>query len=381
MRQLIIRWRPAPLVLAVCLTACTGGKGGPGWGAGPVPVTVAKVQQKPMPVKVHAIGNVEAFNSVSVKTLVAGEIMEVHFTEGQNVKEGDLLFVIDPRPYRVALAQAQAALARDRALLLSARANARRNKELVGKEYVTAQQAEDSQAQADSLEATVASDEASVKLADLNLTYATIRSPISGKTGALLIHVGNVVKEKDLPLVVINQIQPIYVDFSLPDLYLNQLLAHAHERLSVTAVPGARSTVGETRASDSGAARTGELSFVDNSVNASSGTIALKAVFPNKDEALWPGQYVDVTMTIGERPDTIVAPAEAIQAGQEGSFVYVVKPDQTVESRPVIVGISDEREAAIEKGLSPGETVVTDGQLRLAPGSHVVIKPGAGSGT
>jgi multidrug efflux system membrane fusion protein len=374
--------RTFALMSAVMLAGCGAGAGGQkGWGSGPVPVTVAQVQKKAMPIKVRAIGNVEAFNSVSIRSLITGQIMEIHFNEGQDVRKDDLLFVIDPRPSRVALAAAEAALARDKALHASASANARRNRQLVGKEYVTAQAAEDSAADAAAKEATVASDEAAVKAAELQLLYTSIRSPISGKTGARLIHVGNVIKANDLPLLVINQIQPIYVDFSLPDQYLNQLLSHAHDHLPVTVVAGASAAMtAPTGMEHAGIAHTGELSFVDNTVNLATGTIALKALFPNTDETLWPGQYVEVTMTLGDRPDAIVAPAQAVQAGQQGPFVFVVRDDQTVENRQVVVGSSDERDAAIDKGLTPGETVVTDGQLRLFPGAKVQVKGGAAGG-
>ena len=347
-----------------------------------VPVTVAQVQKKTVPQQVTAIGTVEPMQTVQVKTMVAGTLTGVHFREGQEVKRGDLLFTIDPRPYQAALAQAQSAVARDRAKLADAESNAARLTELAKKEYVAERQAESARADALSLKATVAADEAAVEQARLNLDYCTIRTPVTGRTGSVLIHVGNVVKANDLPLVVIDQVQPIYVSFAVPERVLPQIRARAGEQLPVDArlsdqKPGEVPEAGAIR----GEAERGVLTFVDNAVNSTTGTILLKATFENKDEALWPGSFAMATVTLGEIRDATVAPSQAVQRGQQGQYVFVVKQDGTVESRPVTVSLQDERQAVIEKGLAPGEVVVTDGQLRLAPGARVQVKGAAQGGS
>ena len=371
------------LAVAVLLCACKKGPQGPAGGAG-VPVTVAKVQQKTVPLNVRAIGNVEPITSVTVRPQVGGVLLRVHFAEGQEVRKGDLLFQIDPRPLQAALAQAQATLARDRANALDAEATARRYAALVKKEYVTHQQAENADAQAQALKAAVAADQAAVQQARLNLEYAQIRAPVAGRTGSLLVHAGNVLKANDDKLVVIDQLQPIYVSFAVPEQILPQVRARgASARLPISARPAMQGKQGgvEQRAQGSIAAEShdGVLTFIDNAVDPLTGTIRLKGTFLNQDQALWPGQFVDVQLTLGEQQGAVVAPAEAVQRGQNGEYVFVVKSDNTVESRPVVVSRSDPREAVIEKGLQPGETVVTDGQLRLQQGSKVQIKGEAGS--
>jgi multidrug efflux system membrane fusion protein len=347
-----------------------------------VPVTVAQVQKKTVPQQVTAIGTVEPMQTVQVKTMVGGTLTGVHFREGQEVKRGDLLFTVDPRPYQAALAQAQSAVARDRAKLVDAESNAARLTELAKKEYVAERQAESARADALSLKATVAADEAAVEQARLNLDYCTIRSPVTGRSGSVLIHAGNVVKANDLSLVVIDQMQPIYVSFAVPERVLPQIRARAGEQLPVDArlsdqrpgeIPEAKAIRGE--------AERGVLTFVDNAVNSTTGTILLKATFDNKDETLWPGSFAMATVTLGEIRDATVAPSQAVQRGQQGQYVFVVKQDGTVESRPVTVSLQDERQAVIEKGLAPGEVVVTDGQLRLAPGARVQVKGAAQGGS
>lgn len=364
------------------LVACAKGAQQQGFGA--VPVTVAKVTQKNVPLNVRAIGNVEPINSVTVRPQVGGVLLRVNFAEGQEVGKGDLLFEIDPRPLQAALAQAQAMLARDKASAQDAEATARRYAVLVKKEYVTQQQAENADAQAQALKAAVAADEAAVLQARLNLAYSQIRSPVTGRTGTVLIHAGNVVKATDDKLVVIDQLEPIYVSFSLAEQLLPQIRARgASAKLPVSAAPATNQPGAgvEQRAAGAMAAERhgGVLTFVDNTVDSQTGTIRLKATFANKDQALWPGQFVDVLLTLGEQQGAVVAPAEAVQRGQQGEYVFVVKNDSTVESRPVTVSRSDPREAVIEKGLEPGETVVTDGQLRLQQGTKVQIKGEAGS--
>jgi membrane fusion protein, multidrug efflux system len=371
------------LVLCALVAACKRGgeQKGPQQGEG-VPVTVAQVEKKTVPQQVTAIGTVEPMHTVQVRTLVGGTLVGVHFREGQEVKNGDLLFTIDARPYQAALAQAQSAVARDRAKMLDAEATARRYEELAKKEYVTQQQAESARADAASLQATVKADDAAVEQAKLNLAYCAIRTPVTGKTGSVLVHAGNVVKANDAALVVIDQMQPIYVSFAVPERVLPQIRARAGDQLPVAArlsdqKPGEVPESGAIR----GEAEQGVLTFVDNAVNSVTGTILLKATFPNKDEALWPGSFAMATVTLGEIRDATVAPSQAVQRGQQGQYVFVVKQDGTVESRQVTVSMQDERQAVIEKGLAPGEVVVTDGQLRLAPGARVQVKGGAAAGS
>lgn len=368
----------------VALLACHKQQQGGPPGGGAVPVTVAKVQQKNVPLTVHAIGNVEPIQSVTVRPQVGGVLQKVLFREGQEVQKGDLLFEIDPRPLQAALAQAQAGLARDQANLRDAEATARRYAALVKKEYVTQQQAENAEAQAQALKAALAADQAALQNARLNLAYAQIRAPVSGRTGSLLVHAGNVVKANDDKLVVIDQLQPIYVSFSIPEAVLPQVRARgASSKLPVQASPALKDQGGNPEQKASGAIKgevqSGVLTFVDNAVDPQTGQIRLKATFENGDESLWPGQFCDVTLTLGEQQDAVVAPAEAVQRGQSGQFVFVVKNDHTVESRPVTVSRDDGHDAVIEKGLQAGETVVTDGQLRLQQGTKVQIKGEAGS--
>ena len=369
-------------LIALCLAfACKSGPKGPQVGG--VPVTVAKVQQKNVPLSVRAIGNVEPITSVTVRPQVGGLLLKVWFSEGQEVKKGDLLFELDARPLQAALLQAQAALARDKVSARDAEATARRYAALVKKEYVTQQQAEQAEAQALALKAVVAADEAAVQQARLNLAYVQIRSPVTGRTGSLLMHAGNVLKANDDKLVVIDQLQPIYVSFAVPENLLAQIRARNGAKLPVSAAPAMQDKPAGVEQKAAGAIAAeqqgGLLTFVDNTVDTTTGTIRLKATFANKDEALWPGAFVDVTLILGEQQGAVVAPAEAVQRGQNGEYVFVVKSDHTVESRPVTVSRADQREAVIEKGLSAGETVVTDGQLRLQQGTKVEIKGEAGS--
>jgi membrane fusion protein, multidrug efflux system len=370
-------------LLALFALACHKGEAGPQAGGG-VPVTVAKVQQKNVPLNVRAIGNVEPISSVTVRPQVGGVLQRVNFKEGQEVKKGDLLFEIDPRPLQAQLLQAQAMLARDEANAKDAEATARRYAALVKKEYVTQQQADNAQAQAQALKAALAADRAAVQQARLNLAYAQIRSPVTGRTGSLLVHAGNVIKANDDKLVVIDQLQPIYVSFSVPEQMLAQIRARAGaSRLAVTAAPALQdngaSPEQKAAGAISGERHTGVLTFVDNAVDQTTGQIRLKATFANEDEALWPGQFVDVQLTLAEQQGAVVAPVEAVQRGQNGEYVFVVKQDGTVESREVTVSRADQHDAIIEKGLAPGETVVTDGQLRLQQGVKVTIKGEAGS--
>ena len=332
---------------------------------GAVPVTVTKVAQKTMPLQLTAIGNVEAYSVVSIRAQVAGELLEVHFTEGDSVHKGQLLFTIDPRPFEAALAQAEAALARDKAMAANYLNQAKRSSDLFAAGVVARQEVDTTKATADASNATVQADEAAIQTAKLNLSYTSVYSPIDGRTGALMVKPGNLVKVADVPIVVINQVSPIYVDFTLPQQYLPDLKKHmARGTLRVLA----------NLPDEQGAVEQGALTFVDNLVDTTTGTIHLKATFTNAQNRLWPGLFVNVMLRLSEQPNSIVIPAQAITAGQSGQFVYVVRGDHTVESRSITPAMTVEGETVITKGLQPGETIVTDGQMRLTPGAKVDIK-------
>lgn len=319
-----------------------------------VPVTVAQAVQKDVPLQLTAIGNVQPLSTVSVRALASGQLVRVWFREGEDVAKGQMLFTIDPRPYQASLRQAQANLSRDEAQLRNADAQAARYADLVKKDYVTKEEYDRMLASAEAARAVVAADRAAVENARLQLSYCEIRSPISGRTGSLMVHAGNLVRANDTtPLVVINQIEPVRVQFSVPQ----DQLANVHTNADVTA----------------GSAH-GTLTFIDNAVDQRTGTIALKATFPNRDRSLWPGQFVTVAMKVAERSNAIVVPARAVQTGQRGQYVYVVKPGNAVEMRTISVFRTVGQEAIIDNGLAAGETVVTDGQLRLTPKSKVEIK-------
>jgi len=367
-----MKWKPALAGSVLCAAAlaisgCARKAAPPPPEA--VPVTSAKVERRNVPVEVTAIGHVEAFSTVAVKSQVGGTLLSVGFREGQNVRKGDVLFRIDPRPFEAALAQAQANLARDRAQAKNAAADADRYAGLVQKDYVTREQYDQVKANAEALASTVKADEAAIENARLQLSWCTIAAPIAGRTGSLLVHPGNVVKANDdNPLVVINQIEPVYVTFAPPETALEALRRP----------PGGRPlAVSAASPADPAHPRQGELTFVDNAVNSSTGTITAKATFPNTDESLWPGQFVNVTVVLRTEADAVVVPSPAVQTGQNGSYVYVIKPDSTVESRPVSVERTQGTITVVARGLAPGEQVVTDGQLRLTPGARVEVKKSA----
>jgi multidrug efflux system membrane fusion protein len=359
----------AVLVALLVVTACGGGEQQRRVQPA-VPVTVGKVVQKTVPVTFRAIGHVEAMATVAIKARIGGELQKVWFTEGQNVAKGATLITIDPRQYEAALRLAEAQIAKDRALLAKAEADIKRYEGLVKQDFVTREQYDQIIANAGALRAAVEADQATVDNAKLQLAYCTITAPFEGRTGNLNVKVGNLVKADDAtPLVTINQIRPIFAAFSVPAQLLPQVTKHNGDRITVTA----------TLPQNTGAPEEGALTFVDNAVDTATSTILLKATFGNRDERLWPGQFVEVVVTLGEEAGRIVAPAPAVQTSQQGQYVFVVKDDQTVELRPVKVDRIDEAEAVIDKGLSAGETVVTDGQLRLVPGAKVEIKTGLGA--
>jgi multidrug efflux system membrane fusion protein len=362
--------------------------------AGPPPavsVTVAVATQESVPVELHAIGTVEASAVIQVKSQVAGELTKVHFVEGGYVNQGDLLFEIDQRPYQDALRQAEAAVSRDQAQLNQAQANvardvaqsknaesdAARYEQLVKEGVVPRSQSDQYRTTADALRESTRADEAAIESAraalqsdraaedraKLDLTFCQVRSPVSGRAGNLLVHAGNLVKANgDNAVVVINQVMPIWVSFAIPEQQLAAIRRNSASRklpvdVSARDIPGQRIR--------------GFLSVIDNIVDTNSGTIHLKATFENCDRVLWPGQYVNVLLVLDTTNNATLVPSEAVQAGQRGQMIFVVKPDQTVDPRPVTVGAVHGNKVIIEKGISPGETVVTDGQLLLSPGAHV----------
>jgi multidrug efflux system membrane fusion protein len=337
-----------------------------------VPVTVGVAAQKAVPLQVSVIGNVEASSIVAVKAQVGGTLTKVHFTEGQDVKKGDLLFTIDPRPYEAALKQADAILARDRAQYENARAEDRRYAELVKKGYVSQTQYEQVRTNAVALEAVVQASRAQVENAQLQLAYCTIRSPFSGRTGSLVAYEGNLIKANaDTPMVTINQIQPVNVSFAVPEKTLPEIKKY---------MAGGALIVEALLSKDDKNPVKGKLTFIENAVDTATGTIKLKGSFANSDRKLWPGQFVNVLLTLMTQSNAIVVPTQAVQTGQTGQFVFVVKKDSTVEAKPVVVSRTFGEDSVIESGLTSGEKVVTDGQLRLTPGAKVEVKEGQGAG-
>jgi multidrug efflux system membrane fusion protein len=421
-RQLLLAAIGA-LALAVAVAGCNDrASGRTSTAPPPVPVVVADALEKVVPIQVTAVGNVQALTTVGVKSQISGQILQVHFREGQDVRRGDLLFTIDPRPLEAALRQAEANVARDTATLrqaeaalvqrgaevkqaeanlardLAQQANARaqeaRYAELLNRELIAREQYDQIRTNMASMDATVQADraavdnakaslaaaratvenarasiqagEAAVEAARLQLGYTVIRSPIDGRTGNLLIQVGNIAKANDdTPMVVINQVQPIYLSFAVPERHLDDI---ARFRAAGPLRVEAREPSGQV------VIARGQLTFVNNAVDAQTGTIQLKATFPNADRALWPGQFLEASLTLTDRR-ALVVPSQSIQPGQAGPYVFVVKADETVEARPVQPGPRLGAITIVEKGLAPGERVVTDGQLRLVPGARVEVKP------
>lgn len=383
------------LTAILVVAACSEKKAQTAGGPPPVPVTVATAASESVPVEIRVVGAVEPSSTVQIKSQVAGELTQVRFTEGQNVEKGQLLFEIDARPYEEAMRQADANVARDQAQLRQSEATRLRdiaslkNAEADSDRYaalqkegvVSRQQADAARTSADVLKESIHADEASIEsarasmnadvsavaAAKLNLAYCRIESPAAGRTGNLLVNAGNLVKVNDVPLVVINRIAPVFVSFSVPEDQLTQVRARY--------ASGSRLGVEVTPQDAPGAPSHGVLTVVDNTVDPTTGTIKLKATVPNDDRRLWPGQFVNVVLTLDTQKDATVIPSEAVQAGQQGSFVYVVKANRTVEARIVTVGQTLERRVVIDKGLAAGERVVTDGQLLLFPGAPVFELP------
>jgi multidrug efflux system membrane fusion protein len=328
-----------------------------------VPVVTATVVEQPMAVALAGVGTVEPISAVQVRAQVSGRLMQVHFGEGQEVRAGQPLFSIDPQPFQVALDQASAVLARDTAQSNNAQAQLTRLKNLLDRGLIPRDQYETQQATADALAATIEADRASVAAARLNLEYTTINAPASGRTGSLAAFAGDIVQVGGAtPLVVINQLAPIYVTFPVPGKDLDQI--RAFQRRGPLVVEAR-----VTGAEDSSA--TGRLTFVDNAVDPQTGTIKLKGTFANSAHELWPGQYVDVRLVLTTQPKAVVVPSVAVQAGQGGSFVFVVDDTKHASTRPVSVARTEGSLSVIASGLTAGEVVITDGQLRVTPNSIV----------
>jgi len=382
----------AVLALSACQTQKTQSAGPPP----PVPVSLAVAAEQSVPTEVQAIGTAESSAVIQVKSQISGELVKVAFAEGADVKEGDLLFEIDPRPYQEALRQAEAAFNRDTANLHQAEANrekdvaqsrsleadASRNAQLAKEGIVSRTQDEQSRAAAESNHAAINADQAAIESyrasidsdrsaidrAKLDLTYCEVRSRVTGRAGNLLVHEGNIVTANTTNLVVINKLDPIWVSFGVPEEHLaaiqrsNAERSGAGRKLAVQAIPKDVPNATPVR---------GELTVIDNTVDSTTGTIKLKAAFDNSKRLLWPGQFVNVSLTLDTQARAVVVPSEAVKPGQQGQMVYVVKPDQTVEPRNVRAGAIHGNQVVIETGLTAGETVVTDGQLLLYPGAHI----------
>jgi len=338
-----------------------------------VPVTADVAKLKDIPREIRAIGNVGSFATVSIKARVSGELQKVHFKEGQDVAKGTLLFTIDPQPFQASLKEALARLEKDKALVAKAEDDYRRYENLLQRGSISREQYDQVRANLAALRATIQADEAVVENARVQLGYTSIYSPISGRTGSLLIDQGNMIKANDdnKSLVVIEQIQPIYVNFSVPESNLPEIMSRfKKETLFVTVMPEGAGSVYEK----------GRLSFIDNSVDPKTGSISLKGTFDNKNRQLWPGQFVNVVLTMGDLKDVVTVPSQAVQNGANGPYVFTITPENKVEYKQVSAGISYNGETVIEKGVLAGEKVVTDGHLRLTPGASVEItgdvKPG-----
>jgi multidrug efflux system membrane fusion protein len=361
------------LILTGCAkegAASSAGK--PAGMAAPVPVNVATALQKDVPIDVRVIGTVEPYSTVTIKSRVAGQIVKVGFQRGQDVKKGDLLFEIDRRPFEAALAAAKANLARDIATAKNARQEAEFQEDIFKRGAGAQREFDRALAAAEAAEAQVEADKAAVRNAQVQLDYCTIASPLDGRTGDLMVYEGSVVKNDDTSLVTINQIAPIYVSFSVAERYLPQI------RQYMAAIDKPL-TVDVTFPQANVPAEQGELTFVDNQVDRTTGMIQLKGTFDNDNRVLWPGQFVNVALVLTTLPDAVVVPSQAVQTGQRGQFVFVVKPDNTVESRTVTTGPIWNDLTVIEKGIAANDAVVTDGQLRLAPGARITVKNAPGT--
>jgi len=361
------------ILLAGALSTGCDAKGVSGASTGPgadaaMPVTVASATREDVPIQVQAIGWAEAYATVTIRPQVEGQLTEIHFTEGQQVKIGDLLFTIDPRPFVAALRLSEANLLKDQALAQDAEREANRVTDLFTKNMAADRERDQARANSDAVRAQVQADQAAVENAKLRLEYCTIRSPIDGRAGARLVDVGNIVEANKTALVTVNQISPIFVTFSVAERHLSLI------KQQMQAAPLA---VEARFADEAGDPIIGRLAFVDNQVDTLTGMVRLKAAFPNEDHRLWPGRFVNVALTISKQQDAVVVPTSAVQTGQRGTFVFIVRADSTVEMRPVSVGANVHERTVLSEGVLAGEVVVTDGQLRLTPGVKVRSKANA----
>jgi len=367
---------PVALAASLATVACSGGEGaqatvpsgrGGGGQNAQVPVTVAKAVQKSMPITIQGIGTVIAASTVSVRAQITGEMTSVNFKEGEDVEKDQVLATLDKRPFEAVLHQAQATLEKDMAQAANARSQAARYQDLLQRGIATREQVDTMRTQAAALDATVAADRASVETANVQLTYATILAPMAGRTGMLQVHPGNLIRAQDTQAIVtINRITPVYVSFSIPEAQLPALKRFIAAQGTLPA-----SAIAPT---DSGSPSTGRINFIDNAVDSTTGTIKVKGTFPNDDRRLWPGQFVNVSVTLTSDPNAIVVPTPAVQTGQQGTFVFIVQPDQTVDLRPVTVARIAGDDTVVQAGVAAGDTVVTDGHLRLVPGSRISVK-------
>lgn len=367
MRMLVGKWLIAVLLVVVGCGKSDNAKSGaasPGSSAAPAPpVTVAVAQQQPVPIEIDAIGNAQPYRTVQVKSMVDGQIDQVALKQGQDVRAGQIMFQLDKRPFKAALDQALGKLAQDEATAANNKALAARANSLLKEGVLAAQDVQTTDAQAQASAAAVQADKAAVEQAKVNLGYTDIVAPISARAGAVLINLGNLVKANDTnPLTTLNEIEPIYVAFSIPEAQLAELHARGGKNLKVTAYPPNQQQGAQ-----------GTLTFIDNAVDATTGTIRLMATFPNHERRLWPGQFLNVTLVLGTEPHAIVVPSTAVQAGQQGKFVYVVQQDGKAMATPVKSSRNYQQLAVIDSGVSAGQSVIVDGQARVIPNSKVNV--------
>jgi multidrug efflux system membrane fusion protein len=337
-----------------------------GRGGGGVPVAIGKVVRKTMPLDLRVIGSVEPASTVEIRAQITGQLTSVGFKEGDDVKQGEVLFTLDRRPLEATLKQAEANLQRDVAQSANAEVQAQRLSDLAQRGIVSRDQLDTSKATAAALAGTIEADRAAVENARIQIQYATIAAPLSGRTGRLMVHEGSLIRANDIaPMVVVNQLSPINVTFAIPEAQLAPLKRYM-QRGGVA--------VDVTPPGDAAARSTGRVTFIDNAVDPTTGTIKVKGSFPNGNYLLWPGQFVNVVLNLSEDRDAIVAPTAAVQTGPDGQYVFVVKKDQSADLRPVQVGRAIGNETIVTKGLQPDEIVVTDGHLRLTPGAKVTIR-------
>lgn len=373
-RNLTLRhWKVVSFILGLSLTfaigcgnkqqaqaAAPGGGGRP-----PAPVVVAPVEQRDVPVQLNGIGNAEAYQIVQIKSQVNGQIESVHFREGQDVRRGELLFTLDKRPFQADLERAIGVMQRDEAQAANSAAQAARFNTLEQQGVIAHQLAEQQRAQAKADAAAVNSDRAAVNAARVQLQYTEIRAPLDARAGALLVNNGNLVKANDVPLVQLNQITPLYVTFSVPETYINEVRRYAPQKPKVEASP---------KRTKSAKPEVGYLTFIDNGVDTQTGTVKLKATFPNQGRVLLPGEYVDVVLNLSVEKNAVVVPTKAVQSGQQGDYVYVVNQQDVAEVRPVVQAGTYQGLTIVKQGLKPGERVIVEGQLRVAPNSKVAVQ-------